>query len=150
MKTLKLASIFIALNLGLGCASTKNTQHSAEVEILSRETGAITVKSVGYGNSRVVAIADAQKNAFRVILFTGFPDNSPLIENESVARQKSNDYFQRFFAQDYYKTFMMSSTESSNLIRTDSGNKISVDVKVNTAALRKNLEQNEVVRKFGY
>jgi hypothetical protein len=150
MKIVKLIIFFIIHAGVLGCANTNRSSYTAEVNLISYETGAITVKSVGYGNNRINAIADAQKNAFQVILFRGLPNNSPIVENEGVAKVKSRDYFYRFFEQEYYKTFMMSSTESSNLISIRGGYKISVDIKVNTQALRKDLEQNQVVRKFGY
>lgn len=150
MKTLNFLFIFLIVTTGGSCIAKRNKRYTAEVEMLYKETGAIAVKSVGYGNNRVNATADAQKNAFQVILFRGLPDNSPLVENEGVAKVKSRDYFYEFFEKAQYKTFMMSSTESSNLISIKGGYKISVDVKINLNALRKDLEQNQVVRKFGF
>ena len=44
----------------------------------------------------------------------------------------------------------MSSTESSNLIDLKTGKKIFVDVKINFNSLRKDLEQNNIIRKFGF
>lgn len=150
MKTLNFFPIFLIVIIVGGCTTARNKQYTAEVEMIYKETGAIAVKSVGYGNNRVNATADAQKNAFQVILFRGLPDSSPLVENEGVAKVKSRDYFYEFFEKAQYKTFMMSSTESTNLISIKGGYKISVDVKINLNALRKDLEQNQVIRKFGF
>ena len=128
--------------------------YSAEVNFLYKDAqGTIAVKSTGYGKNQNDAVSDAQKNAFNVLLFKGIPGtelNVPLVENENDAKSKHADYFKRFFEAGNYKTFMMSSTESSNLIKMKGTKKITVDVKINYNSLRKDLEQNQLIRKFGY
>lgn len=140
--------------IGLQSCSPKLQPYSAQVNFLYKEAqGTIAVKSIGYGKNRVDAISDAQKNAFNVILFKGLPGtelNVPLIDNENEVKSKNSEYFKKFFDQSNYRNFMMSSTESSNLIKIKGGNKISVDVKINYNSLRKELEQNLVTRKFGF
>jgi hypothetical protein len=127
------------ITLGLQSCSPKLQPYSAEVNFIYKEaTGTIAVKSTGYGNNQTDAVSDAQKNAFKVILFKGLPGtelNIPLIENENEAKLKHS--------------FMMSSTESSNLIKMKGLNKITVDVKINYNSLRKDLEQHKLIRKFG-
>lgn len=152
-----LKSIFgLIITLGLNSCSPKvqTTSYSAEVNFLYKEAqGTIAVKSTGYGKNQVNAVADAQKNAFKVLLFKGIPGselNIPLIENEIEANSKHSDYFNKLFDEGYYKSFMMSSTESSNLINMKGTKKISVDIKINYNSLRKDLEQNQLIRKFGY
>lgn len=148
-----LATIVI---IGLQCCSPIIRTDSGEVNFLYKEAqGTIAVKSTGYGSSRTEAVSDAQINAFKVLLFKGVPGtelNIPLIENENDAKSIHSDYFKKFFEQGNYKKFMMSSTESSNLININiKGTKeISVDVKINYNSLRKDLEQNQVIRKFGF
>jgi len=138
--------------LGLQGCSPKI--YSAEVNFLYKEAqGTIAVKSTGYGKNQYDAVIDAQKNAFKVLLFKGLPGtelNVPLIENENDAKSKHADYFKKFFDDGNYKIFMMSSTESSNLIKLQGAKKISVDVKINYNSLRKDLEQNQLIRKFGF
>jgi hypothetical protein len=140
--------------LGLHSCSPKLQPYSAEVNFLYKEAqGTIAVKSTGYGKNQTEAVADAQINAFKVLLFKGLPGtelNVPLIENENDTKSKHSEYFKKFFEQGHYKTFMMSSTESSNLIKMKGTNKITVDVKINYNSLRKDLEQNQLIRKFGY
>lgn len=147
-------SLFIIAIIGLHSCSPKLIPYSAEVNFLYKEAqGTIAVKSTGYGNNQTDAVSDAQKNAFKVILFKGLPGtelNVPLIENEVEAKSKKAEYFKKFFDKGNYKTFMMSSTESSNLIKVKGGKKIYVDVKINYNSLRKDLEQNQVIRKFGF
>lgn len=151
---IKLISFFIIAIMGLHSCSPKLQPYPAEVNFLYKEAkGTIAVKSIGYGKNQTDAVTDAQKNAFNVILFKGLPGtelNVPLIENESEAKSKHASYLKNFFDNANYKSFMMSSTESSNLIKLKGNNKISVDVKINYNSLRKNLEQNQVIRKFGY
>lgn len=151
----KLKSILgIIVILGLHSCSPKLQPYSGEVNFLYKEAqGTIAVKSTGYGKNQTEAVADAQINAFKVLLFKGLPGtelNVPLIENENDAKSKHADYFKKFFDGGNYKTFMMSSTESSNLIKMKGTKKITVDVKINYNSLRKDLEQNQLIRKFGY
>jgi hypothetical protein len=150
--TLKL--FFVIAIIGLHSCSPKLQPYPAEVNFLYKEAnGTIAVKSIGYGKNQTDAVTDAQKNAFNIILFKGLPGtelNVPLIENESEAKSKHASYFRNLFDDAYYKSFMMSSTESSNLIKIKGNKKISIDVKINYNSLRKDLEQNQVIRKFGY
>lgn len=144
---------FIALIVFCSC-SPKIQTYTSEVNFLYKEAqGTIAVKSTGYGKNQSDAVMDAQKNAFKVILFKGLPGtelNVPLIENENDAKLKHAAYFKKFFDEGNYKTFMMSSTESSNLIKIKGTKKINVDLKINYNSLRKDLEQQQVIRKFGY
>lgn len=146
--------LFIIFVLGLSGCSPKLNSYSGEVNFLYKEAqGTIAVKSAGYGKNQTDAVMDAQKNAFKVLIFKGIPGtelNLPLIENENEAKVKHSEYFKKFFDQAYYKVFIMSSTESSNLIKMKGVKKIMVDVKINYNSLRKDLEQNQLIRKFGY
>ena len=134
--------------------SPKIAPYSGEVNFLYKEAqGTIAVKSTGYGKNQNEAVLDAQKNAFKILIFKGIPGtelNVPLIENENDAKSKNAAYFKKFFDEGNYKTFMMSSTESSNLIKLKGTKKITVDVKINYNSLRKDLEQNQLIRKFGF
>lgn len=152
MKYVVILGLLIVTSL-FSCKSTPSS-YSAEVSFISKEEqGTITVRSYGFGKNQTDAVTDAQKNAFNVLLFKGIPGtelNIPLIENENEAKSKHTSYFRNLFDYAYYKSFMMSSTESSNLIKIKGNKKISVDVKINYNSLRKDLEQNQVIRKFGY
>ncbi|PKB15485.1 hypothetical protein [Flavobacterium sp. 5] len=149
-----LKTLFIIVIIGLHGCSPKLQPYSAEVNFLYKEAqGTIAIKSTGYGGNRADAIMDAQKNAFNVLLFKGIPGtelNVPLIENENTAKSNHADYFKKFFDERNYRKFLMSSTESSNLIKIKGGKKISVDIKINYNSLRKDLENNELIRKFGF
>ncbi len=127
--------------------------YSAEVNFLYKEAqGTIAVRTTGFGKNQTDAVRDAQINAFNVILFKGIPGtelNVPLVSNENDAKSKNPEYFKNLFDRDFYKTFMMSSSESSSLMNVKGGKKITVDVKINYNSLRIDLEQKTIVRKFG-
>ena len=154
MKTLyKTALCIIAVIISAGC-SQKFQPQSSEVSLLYKDAnGVIAVKSVGYGKDRLAAVTDAQINAFKVVLFRGVPGTNvgiPLVENEQEATSRNPYYVSRFFDQQIFRNFMVAYEESSSLTRAYGTNRISVDVKINFIALRRDLEQNNIIRKFGY
>jgi hypothetical protein len=113
----------------------------------------MVVESTGYGKNQSEALVDAQITAIKVLLFKGLPGtelNVPLIENENDAKSKHNDYFQNLFQQGSYMKFIMSSTESTNPIKKGGNKTITLDIKINYNSLRKDLKQNQIIRKFGY
>ena len=58
--------------------------------------------------------------------------------------------FSNFFDKGFYKTFFILSQES-NISKNIRGNKqLDIIMKININALRRDLEQNGVIRKFGY
>lgn len=147
----QIALIIIAF-LGVYGCSPKLQPYTGEVIFLYKEAqGTIALKSTGYGKNQAAAVTDAQVNAFNVLLFRGLPGtelNIPLIDNE--AKTRGAGYFKKFFGEGNYKTFMMSSTESSALVKMRGTNKITVDIMINYNSLRRDLEQNQLIRKFGY
>ena len=106
MKNLLKPILGLIVILGLYNCSPKLQTYSAEVNFLYKEAqGTIAVKSTGYGKNQIDAVSDAQKNAFKVLLFKGIPGtelNVPLIENENNAKSKHEDYFKKFFDERNY------------------------------------------------
>ena len=125
------------------------------VNYLTSKDGSITLRSVGAGENQQTAISDAEKNAFEVLFFRGLPDSEQKIAlvgtNEVKEKQKHKTYFKKFYKGERYKTFLMSSIPTAIIANINGGsNNISVDVKINVTALRKDLEQNNIITKFGY
>lgn len=128
---------------------------TAKVNYISGNDGTITMKAIGIGSTQDDAIVDAEKNAFNVLLFRGLPESEQKIAligtNEIEEKDNNKDYFEVFYNEKRYKTFLMSSIPTSDLIKYKNGEKcISVDVKINTIALRADLENNNIIRKFGF
>jgi len=138
-----------------GCGKkTIPIPYSVEVNFINTSTkDMVSMNSTGYGENKLDAIADAQKNAFKTLIFRGLsnsPYNYPLIENENETMVKNKIYFENFFNQGFYKTFMTESTEASSFSNDKGLKRINLIVGVNYFALKKEFEQNNVIRKFGY
>lgn len=153
-QTKKQYIIYIAfLMLIVGCKI--KPIESAEVNFIVGGNGTITMRTVGLGKNKEEATNDAEKKVFNTILFRGLPESEQKVAlvgtNESAEMGKHKEYFRIFFDEKRYKTFIMSSISTSNLLRFNNGKKgISIDVKINLVALRKDLEEFNVIRKFGY
>jgi hypothetical protein len=134
---------------------SKTIYPSAEVNYLSGNEGTVSVRSIGIGHDREKAVINAEQKVFDVLFFRGLPESVqklPLIgSNESEEKAKHKKYFDEFYDGRRHRTFVMSSIPVTGLAKYKDGQKmITVDVKVNLSALRRDLETSGVVRKFGY
>jgi len=147
-------SIFLFFLLSTICCN-KKVYPSAEVNFLSENEQTVTVRTIGMGNDKENAIINAEQKVFDVLFFRGLPESKqklPLIgSNENEEKAKNKAYFDNFYDGRRYKTFVMSSIPVSNTVKVNSRQKmITLDVKVNLSALRKDLETFNLIRKFGY
>jgi hypothetical protein len=131
------------------------TLPTSEVNYLSGKDGTITMRAIGIGVNNEDAIYDAEKNAFDVLLFRGLPESEQKVAligtNEAEEKNKHQVYLNKFYIEKRYKTFVMSSIPTSDLIKHKGGKRsLAVDIKINLVALRKDLEQNNIIRKFGF
>lgn len=111
----------------------------------------IIVSVEGIGNSEGEAIYNGELKMIKTLLFQGIPDTNyslPLI-NESEENVMNNNpfYFERFYT-DKYKNFIVSNQVLSNT-KSKGVHVLRMEIVVNTSALRRDLEQNNVIRKFG-
>jgi hypothetical protein len=148
-------ALFFLITLGFLSSCSRKSFQSAEVNFISGNEGTITMRSIGIGTYQEDAIIDAEKNALNVLLFRGLPKSNQKIAligtNESEEKLKHKDYFYKLFDNQRYKTFIMSSIPITDLIRHKGGKKtITIDVQINLISLRKDLEQNNLIRSFGY
>jgi len=129
---------------------------SAEVNFVEESAGTITVRSIGYGKNKVEAIDNAEINAMDVVLFRGVSESSqkdPLLTtNSGDIKAKNQEYFNNFYNGKQYKTFISSAIPTTkDMIKNKGGMKsIAVDMKINIKALKMNLEENSIIRKFGF
>lgn len=155
MKLKILIAYSIALLLvTIGC-SRKTIPTSAEVNYLTGKDGTITMRAIGVSSNQEDAIFDAIKNTFEVIFFRGLPESeqkTALIgTNEVEEKAKHKNYFDKFYNEQRYKSFVMSSIPTTSLIKSKSGKKsIAVDIKINLTALRNDLVQNNIIKEFGF
>lgn len=145
---------FIISILSLVLFSCSPVQYSSIVKFENKESsGSYILSSTGSSKKATEAITNAEKNAFKVVLFKGLPGTDlsiPLVENQAAAEVEHKAYFDRFFNENGYTAFIMNRNTSFPTNKIKGGYETSVIVKINLQALRKDLEQNKVIRKFGY
>jgi len=135
------------------CGPKVFTPLTAEVTVLKEEKNkTIELQSIGYGNDRYEAINDAERKAFEIIFFRGIPNTSvekPMIgadEASLVSQHKA--YFDSFF-KERYRSFIMSSYVSISYEKIDKIFTGANNVKINLLSLKRDLEEQKVIRKFG-
>lgn len=138
-----------------GSCSRKLIMNTGTVEYISASNGVLNVNVVGVGNNRKEAIIDAEKKIFNVILFRGLPDSEYKMAlvgyNEAEIKAKYQDYFNTLFNKERYKTFLISSTPIGDFVKLNGGNQsITLGIQLNISALMKDMESNNIIRKFGY
>jgi hypothetical protein len=146
--------VVFGLILISSCSKKIQPDYNAEVSFQSKDNdGTIIVRSFGYGKNDQEAIVDSQKNALSVILFKGLPGSEvkvPLVENEYNSKNANPTYFKNLFENGYSKTFIMSTDVVSPLAKYNNTKRLIVNLKININSLRRDLEVNKIIRKFGY
>ena len=159
MKRLKNKKTFVQMFMGVVLISLmlnacRTLPESGPIATNERE-GTITIKSTGTGYTARRARLDAERQAVYNLLFRGYPDSqqkTPLIGyQEADIKRQHSDYFTLMFGktelgQNRYRSFIISSRLSGRF----SGKQQDVDVTIKLRALRSDLEQRGIIRKFGY
>ena len=114
----------------------------------------INLRSVGYGNTEEDAKYDAMRRAVDMVLFQGIADHdSPvkdgLISNPERAKETHKSFFKNFYGQREYMSFIPNSVLVSSGKKAKGIKPVTVNMSVNVRALRKRLEREGIVRKFG-
>lgn len=122
--------------------------------LVAEQNNTVTLRSSGFGKQKIESLDAAEKYALETILFRGVPGSqysSPLVgTNEGQVRQANKCYFKEFFENGRHKSFIVSSIPVSDYSWTKYRTwTISADITVNVASLRKDLEENGVIRRFG-
>lgn len=168
---LRFILITTTLLLMISCGSKRVAFFpTSEVTYQDYSRDILTLRVLGYGANENEAIEDAQRRAMETLFFRGIPNSNiskPLIGyNENELKQRYNTYFKEFFG---YKRFLTFITETifvggnkqkviATKIDKKKGSKedmidalvVAVDVLINVKPLRKDLEQKNVIRKFGF
>ena len=139
----------------LGCAP-KQAPYTSTVGatfVDNPSDGLVTVQSDGLGRNARDAEADAIDRAFTAILFRGLPKFSalsrPLVTSERDFLNANPGFRDGFFAGGGYRRFL--SEEWPATEKSQPGEKrVSKKMTINYAALRRHLEEEGMIRKFGY
>lgn len=125
-----------------------------QVNYISSNSTTVTLRSIGYEKKLDRAKTVAELATIKKLLFQGI-DNaiqpSPLIEtSETVAVKKHSNYFKNLY-NGRYKDFIQSSIIKQGLEKDATKKKCAIfDITINIKDLRRDLEQNGVIRKFGF
>ena len=121
------------------------------------EEGTIRIQSTGAGNNLPEAYNNAVENAFSTVLFKGVPESiqsTPLIPDEMKAKEQFAQALSCFKDKSCYTQFLTSGGQEGKKERVRGSGilnyQVKSDVTINIRALRTYLEQNNVIRKFGY
>lgn len=128
-----------------------HAQYNCVVKSSDRET--VTFRVVGYGSNTKKATRDAEISAIKTICFIGADGTTyaiPLVSSGESKAVSDNSVFFNSFYSEQYRIFIESSIAVSDLGKDASKRKCQTfDVKIRAEKLRKYLEQNGVIRKFG-
>lgn len=140
--------------LFLSSCSTKVTSYAREyVEYISDDRDAIILRSSAYGKNIEEAMSNAELAAVKTLLFRGIPNSNSSRGmlagvNEQDIQRTHSQYFNELFNNKRYRSFIVSSTPIT--LYDKKNNNITINIKVNTRALRLDLEQSNIIRKFGF
>jgi len=144
--------IFVVVLLA-ACGSNKHADFvSARVNYVSNDRlESITISSTDVGKNDEEAVFNAKKLAFQNLFFRGIsnsPFHKPLLGiNEQVEYRTHKAYLNTFYTK-RMETFITSAYESVSKIK--GGQKLArIDMTINMLALQKDLEEHQVIEKFG-
>lgn len=153
MKNTFLLFAMISLFLGVSCSPKLaiDYERTGKVTCSNYSESVIDLQSESRAASMNDAVLYAERNAFENLLFKGIPKSNqekPMIPNEYEALRKHPQYFKDLIMQEKYQRFITKS-ETGNHSLSGKVYFLTQNVSVDLAALRKDLEQNKIVRKFG-
>lgn len=141
--------ITLAVLCLLGC---KTVRPIYNVVALHDDANTITLRCNGYGSTEADAIADASRYAVVQLLFRGIPNSGqrdPLIGvDETTARNQYEKYLKDLLDNERYLSFLTQTTPIEGG-REKRQNWIVADITINLRALRSDLEQAGIIRRFG-
>jgi len=150
---------YILIAAGIFCfASCSQKTYTTNVSNnATTEEGSIRISSNGKGANLPQAYDNAIENAFSTLLYRGIPESvqsTPLIPNETTAKEQYPTIMACFKDKNCYSQFLTHAAKQGDKerIRGDKlfNYEVKSDVTINIRALRTYLEQNNVIRKFGF
>lgn len=135
------------------CGVMMTAEAQYHCNVIKSTRSSVTMRCTGYGKKAKIAINDAERGAVETLLFigaSGTPYSLPLIPNRSEAEKKHKKFFEKFYESEY-KDYIESSVTVTAFGKDASKRKcVTVDICVRAEQLRSYLEQNGIIRKFGF
>jgi hypothetical protein len=143
--------LIIPLLLLVISCSPKTTQHGLVSYVNSNGKETIKVKADDYGKSEKEARTNAEKLAINTLLnfgITGSEVNSPMIGN-NVDKATKEEYLKKLFTNDRYRGFLTCS-ENFQVVKEKRVYHATLNCCISYRALRKDLEDNNIIKKLGF
>lgn len=143
---------FITLLIAFIALAETSAQYQSSVAGATKD--AVTLRCTGYGKKAAIAATDAELSAVKTLLFAGAqgtPYSIPLIqESKEATEEKYKSFFDDFY-NNTYKNFIESSVIVAPYGKNALKQKcITLDVCIRVNQLRAYLENNGIIRKFGF
>ena len=119
---------------------------------LTAPVGMIWIRAVGFGKKEVEAQRDAEVAALEALLFQGIANTQfsmPMVEGGVASREQHAAFYKTFFEQQGFRQFVSKTQLVQGLTKFKGGRKLVTRVLVDVNGLRRHLESNGVIRKFG-
>jgi len=146
----------IALSLLFSNCSKKSYPTSVvfgEVSYVSYKEDILTLRVGGVGKNMGEAIDNAMAVAISNILFRGIPNSSlnhPMVGiDERTEMAKNKPYFDDLYKYKHYGSFIPSAVPETEAPKNGKPIYISTIIQINITALRMDLENNNIIHKFG-
>jgi hypothetical protein len=119
----------------------------------SPSEGLVTLRSDGFGSNLRKAETDAVTKGFEAILFRGIPQytglNRPMIASESKFKSNNPGWFEDFIESGTYERFIHKDFGTQEL-SIQTGKRVNREFTINYKNLRIYLEEEGLIRRFGY
>jgi hypothetical protein len=148
---------FLSLTLAFVSSCLVRQPTANQIRFVSEESaGIVKVHSTGLGSNLSEMEQDAQKKAFEMLLYVGLPTAStetyrvPLVPNKGD--MQGHPSVKKFFNNREYAQFVtrIERLEYLKQRASEGGRMLNYNIVINYNALRRYLEQNDIIRKFGY
>ena len=143
--------LFLLMTIAfLGCSKNISPNNS-NLYVIDSTNQQLVLQIEAIGKNESEAIYNGEIKAMKMLLFYGIPNTiykiSLVSETEHISESNYPNYYQNFY-NGFYKNFIVNNQVLSSYKK---GGMYSLNLKVtiNTTALRKDLENHTIIRKFG-
>lgn len=144
------AALLICSDASAKSKKTDKENFRYDIEyVKSAGTGMNTVRLGSYTKDKKENEDLARRNAVHAVIFKGYAGNGatmPALAKDPDTEANNADFFQAFFAQGGDAGRFVTGVTSSELMKVGKEYKYTATVTINSAALRKYLEQKGIIR----
>lgn len=136
-------------------SACKTTQQTTTDVILTGDydRNILQLRATGYGETEEAAEMDAYRQALDIVMFRGFPQEvstvkDPLIINKAEAIDNHEEFFDKLYGERLINEFILSSSSFSEK-KQGKQYESQQNISFNLRLLRKRLQDEGIIRKFG-